>query len=83
MYYSLNITRVIKSRRMRWAGHIARMGDGTVLYKDFVGEPERKRPVGRPGVDGRIILRWIISKLGVGAWAGSSWLRIGRVRRHF
>jgi hypothetical protein len=59
------------------------MGDETVLYKDFVGKPEGKRPVGRPGVDGRRILRWIFSKLGLGAWAGSSWLRIGTVRRHF
>ena len=42
-----------------------------------MGKPEEKRPFGRPGVDGRIILRWIFRKLDVGVWTGSSWLRIG------
>jgi hypothetical protein len=47
--YSLpNIIRVIKSRRMRWAGHIARMGEKRGAYRLLVGEPERTRPLGRP-----------------------------------
>jgi hypothetical protein len=47
--YSLpNIIRVIKSRRMRWAGHVARMGEGRVAYKVLVGRPDEKRPLGRP-----------------------------------
>jgi hypothetical protein len=42
------IVRVIKSRRMRWAGHVARMGEGRGMYRVLVGKPERKRPLGRP-----------------------------------
>ena len=67
--------RVIKSRRMRWVGHVARMGEGRVLYKVLAGRPEGGRPWGGPGVNGRIILRWISRKWNVGVWAGSSWLK--------
>jgi hypothetical protein len=48
LYSSPNIVRVIKSRRMRWAGHVARMGDGRGVYRILVGMPEGKRPLGRP-----------------------------------
>jgi hypothetical protein len=47
LYSSQNIVRVIKSRRMRWAGHVARMG-GRDVYRVLVGRPEGKRPLGRP-----------------------------------
>jgi hypothetical protein len=47
LYSSLNIVRVIKSRRMRWAGHVARMGEGRGVYRVLVGRPEGKRPLGR------------------------------------
>ena len=40
--------RVIKSRRMRWAGHVARMGEGRGVYRVLVGKPEGRRPLGRP-----------------------------------
>ena len=40
--------RVIKSRRMRWAGHVARMGEERRVYRFLVGKPEGKRPLGRP-----------------------------------
>ena len=47
--YSLpNIVRVIKLRRMRWAGHIESMGERRVVYRVLVGKPEGKRPLGRP-----------------------------------
>jgi hypothetical protein len=47
--YSLpNIVRVVKSRRIRWAGHVARMGEERVMNKVLVGKPEGKRPFGRP-----------------------------------
>ena len=47
--YSLpNIVRVVKSRRMRWAGHVARIGEDRGVKKLFVGMPEGQRPLGRP-----------------------------------
>jgi len=48
LYYSSNIVRVIKSRRMRWAGYVARMGEERGVYRVLVGKPEGKRPLGRP-----------------------------------
>ena len=59
------------------------MGEGKGVYRVLVGKPERKTPLGKPGVDGRIILRWILRKWGVGAWTGSSWLRIVTGGGHF
>jgi len=52
LYCSFNTFRVIKSRRMRWTGHVARMGDRSGVYSVLVGKPERKRSLGRPR------LRW-------------------------
>ena len=53
--YSLpNIVRVVKSRRMRWAGHVARMGEGRDVHRVLVGKPEGKRPLGRPRRDDNI-----------------------------
>jgi hypothetical protein len=46
LYSSPNIVTVIKSRRMRWAGHVARMGKGRGVYRILVGRPEGKRPLG-------------------------------------
>ena len=46
--YSPNIVRVIKSRRMRWAEHVARMGGSRGVYRVLVGKSEGKRPLGRP-----------------------------------
>ena len=48
LYSSPNILRVIKSRRMRWAGYVARMEEGRGVHKVLVGKPEGKRPLGRP-----------------------------------
>jgi hypothetical protein len=48
LYSSPTIVRVIKSRRMRWAGHVARMGEVRCVYRILVGKPEGKRPLGRP-----------------------------------
>jgi len=48
MYSSPNIVGVIKSRRMRWAGHMAHMGEERGVYRLLVGKPEGKRPLGRP-----------------------------------
>ena len=51
-----NIARVIKSRRLRWAGHVARMEEGRSALKILTDEPVWKRPLGGLGVDGRTIL---------------------------
>ena len=48
LYSSTNIVRVIKSRRMRWAGHVARIGEERGVCRVLVGKPEGKRPLGRP-----------------------------------
>jgi hypothetical protein len=48
LYSSPSIISIIKSRRMRWAGHVARMGEKRNLYRLLVGKPEGKRPLGRP-----------------------------------
>jgi len=48
LYCSPNIVQVIKLRRMRWAGQVARMGERRGIYRVLVGKPEGKRPLGRP-----------------------------------
>ena len=57
LYSSPNIVRVIKSRRMRWAVHVARMGKGEVCTRFWWGNLRERDHLGDPGVDGRIILR--------------------------
>jgi hypothetical protein len=54
LYSSPDIIRQIKSRRMRWAGHVARMGRGRNVYRIFVGKPEGKDNLNDQGVDGRM-----------------------------
>ena len=51
LYCSPNIVRVIKSRRMRWVGHVARMGEKRGVYRVLVGKSEGKRPFGRPRLE--------------------------------
>jgi hypothetical protein len=48
LYTSPNIIRIIKARRMRWAGHVARMGENRNVYRLLVQKPEGRRPLGRP-----------------------------------
>ena len=61
--YSLpNILRVVKSRRMRWAGHVARMGEGRGVHRVLVGKPEGKRPLGRPRRRWEDNIRWIFRR---------------------
>ena len=75
LYSSPNIVRVMKSRRMRWAGHVARMGEERV-YRVLLGKPEGKRHWGDLGGDGWIILGWISRRWDVGIWTGLGWPRI-------
>jgi hypothetical protein len=48
LYSSPNVVRVIKSRRLKWVGHVVSMGEGRGVYRVLVGKPEDKRPLGRP-----------------------------------
>jgi len=73
LYSSPNIVRVIrviKSRSMRWAGHVARIGVGDAYTGFWWGNLRGRGHLGDPGVDGRIILRWIFRKWDVGVWTG-------------
>jgi hypothetical protein len=62
LYSSPNIVRVIKSRRITCAEHVARMGEGRGFYRVLVGRPEGKRPLEDLGVGGRITLSWTLGK---------------------
>ena len=77
LYSSTNILWVIKSRRMRWAGHVARMGEEREMYRFLLGKPEGKRPLGDLGVDWWIILGHIFRRWDLGIWTGLGWLRLG------
>jgi len=67
LYASLNIIRVIKSRRMRWAGHVVRIGKRRNMYSIFVGKPEGKKSLGRPRRRGENNIRMDVRELG---WEG-------------
>jgi hypothetical protein len=79
LYSKSNIIRVIKSRRMRWAGHVARMDDGRGAYRVLVGRPEERRPLGRPRRRWEYNSKMDLQEVGWGAWTGLIWLRIGTV----
>jgi hypothetical protein len=79
LYSSPDIIRQIKSRRMRWAGHVARMGEGRNLYKVLVEKTKGKSPLERQGVDGRMGSKWTFGRLVGGVRSGFTWLRIGTV----
>ena len=73
LYFSPNIVRVIKSRKMRRVGNAARMGERRGVYRVSVGKPEGKRPLGIPTHRWEDNIKW-----DVGVWTGSSWHRIGK-----
>ena len=77
---SPNIVRVVKSRRMRWMGHVARVGEGRCVYRVLVGKPEKKSRLVRPR------RRWEYGSSGSrigGTWTGLIWLRIRTGGGHF
>jgi hypothetical protein len=77
LYSAASIIRMIKSRRMRWAGHVARLGEKRNAYRLLVGKPEKKRPLGRPR------RRWVdnikidLREIGRG---GMNWIRLAQDR---
>jgi hypothetical protein len=79
LYLSSDIIRQIKSRRMRWAGHVARLGEGRNVYRVLVGRPEGKRTLGRPRRRWEGGIKMDLREIGWGVWSGFTWLRIGIV----
>jgi hypothetical protein len=77
VYSSPNIIRVIRSRRMRWAGYVACMGEGRGAYRILVGRPEGRRPLVRPRHRWKDNIKMDLQEVGWGAWSGLIWLRIG------
>jgi hypothetical protein len=73
----LNIVRVIKSRRMRWVGHVTRMGERRGVYRVLVGRPEGKRAVGRPRRRWEDNIKLDLRKIGID---GSNWIRLAQDR---
>jgi hypothetical protein len=76
LFSSPNIIRQIKSRRMRWAGHVACMGEESKVYKVLVRNPEGKRPLGRPRSRWENWIRMDRRDIGWEVWSGFKWLRI-------
>jgi len=74
---SPSIVRVIKSKRVRWARYVTRMGERRVVYRVLVGKPDGKRPLGRHRRKWEDNNKKFFRKWEVGVWTGSSWLRIG------
>jgi hypothetical protein len=77
LYFSLNIVGVIKSRRMKWAGHVARMGEGRGVHRILVGRPESKRPLGRPRRWWEDNIKLYIREKGIN---GTNWIQLARDR---
>jgi hypothetical protein len=74
------VGRVIKSRRMRWAGHVDRMGEGRGVYRVLVGNPERKRPLGRPKRRCDNTIKMDRQEVGCG---GMDWIELSHYRNRW
>jgi hypothetical protein len=77
LYSSPDIIRQVKSRRKRWAGHVARLGEERKVYRVWVGKPEGKRPLGRPRHRGEDRIRMDLREIGLG---GVDWIRLSQDR---
>jgi hypothetical protein len=77
LYSSPNIVRVIKSMRMRWAGHVARMGEGRGVYRVLVRRPEGKRPLGRPRRRWEDNIKMDLKEIGID---GANWIQLAQDR---
>jgi len=77
LYCSPNIVRVVKSTGMRWAGHVALMGESSGVYRVLVWKSEGKRPFGRPRRRWEDNIKMDLQEVGYGALTGLIWLRLG------
>jgi hypothetical protein len=80
VYSSPSIVRIIKSRRMKWAGHVARMGEKRNSCRLLVGKPEGKRPLGRPR---RRWVDYIKIDLGEVGWGDVDWIGLAKDRNRW
>jgi hypothetical protein len=80
LYFSPNIVRVIKSRIMRWAGHVARMEERRGVYRVLVGKPEGKRPLGRPRCKWEDIIKIYYQEVGCGVM---DWIELAQDRERW
>jgi hypothetical protein len=81
LYYSSpSIIRIIKARRMRWAGHVARMGEKRDAYRLLVGKPEGRRPLGRPRRRSLDNIRMDLVEVG---WADVDWIGLAQDRNRW
>jgi hypothetical protein len=76
LYSSPHIVGVIKSRRIRWEGHVARMGEGRGVYRVFVGRPEGKRPLERPRRRWEDNIKKELREVGID---GANWIRLDQI----
>jgi hypothetical protein len=81
LYYLPNIVRMIKPRRMRWAGQLACMAEGRGVYKVLVVKLEGKRPLGRPRHRWKDNIKMDLQEVECRAWTELIWLRIGTYGR--
>jgi hypothetical protein len=79
LYSSPNIIQIIKSSRMRWAGHVAGIGEKRGAYRILVGRPEGRRPLGRPRRRWKENIKIHLQEVKWRGMTGLSWLRIGTV----
>jgi hypothetical protein len=77
LHSSPNIVWVMKSRRVRWAGHVARMGEGRAVYRVLVGRPENKRPLGRPRRRWEDNIKMDLREIGID---GANWIQLAQDR---
>jgi hypothetical protein len=77
LYSSPNIVRVIKSRRMKWAGHVASMGEGRGVYRVLVRRPEGKRSSGRPRRRWEDNIKMDLREIGID---GTNWIQLAQDR---
>jgi hypothetical protein len=80
LWSSLNIVRVIKSRRKRWAVHVARMEEGRGVYRVLFGRPEGKRPLGRPRRRWEDNIKMDLREIGID---GANWIQLAQDRVHW
>jgi hypothetical protein len=80
LYSSQSIVSIMKSRRMRWTGHVARVGEKRDAYRLLVGKPDGKSPLGRPRRRGVDNIRMDLGEVG---WGDVDWISLAKDRNRW